>query len=74
MLPPPSGLQLYLSERHEHRRSSEDLADFWIAGLLSARTSGNSTAADQAISKLKDFERAGHSFSSREKDLIHAHS
>jgi hypothetical protein len=66
----PVGLATFFSERHQDLISPEDLPDFWIVKLLSARSAGDSTGGEEAARRLREFHRAGAVLSDRERDLF----
>jgi len=66
----PLGLAIFFSERHQDRMSPEDLPDFWIAKLLSARSGGEHGGQQEAARRLRELHQAGAALSDRERGLI----
>lgn len=66
----PIGLATFLSERHQDRMHPEDLPDFWIAKLLSARSDGEVAGEKEAARRLRELHQAGAVLSDRERGLV----
>jgi hypothetical protein len=69
-LPDRSALEMFLSERHEHCGSPEDLPDLWMGILLLARRTGDARGASAACARLQALAHKGHRFTAQERSLI----
>ena len=70
ILPDPSGLEMFLVERHEHVACADDLPDLWLVRLLAARADGDPEAAACASDRLKVLWRRGCRLSTAEQGLL----